>query len=154
VKDLLVKLGKRVHELRSAKQWSQEEFAHISGFHRTYIGQIERGEKNLSFGNLVKISSALGVTPSNLLSDPDDAYVEPQRAKRGLGRGGSDESPRRALEIQKLVKRLSTQRAVMEQTFVALEGLILNAGGGSQRSRRQSGVRPPAKRPRLSPSKS
>jgi transcriptional regulator with XRE-family HTH domain len=36
---------------------------------RTYIGQIERGEKNISFGNLVKISGVLGVTMSELLSE-------------------------------------------------------------------------------------
>ena len=48
--DLLVLLGKKVHELRAARNWSQEEFAHVSGFHRTYVGQIERGEKNISFG--------------------------------------------------------------------------------------------------------
>jgi transcriptional regulator with XRE-family HTH domain len=148
VKDLLAKLGKRVHELRAAKQWSQEEFAHISGFHRTYIGQIERGEKNLSFGNLVKIASVLGVTPSDLLSSLDDVNAEPRRAMRGVGRDETTESARRTLEIQRLVKRLSTQRTVIEQTFLALEGLILNAGGSSQRSRRQSGGRPPAKRAR------
>ena len=51
MKDLLVLLGKRIHELRAAKKWSQEEFAHMSGLHRTYIGQIERGEKNISFAN-------------------------------------------------------------------------------------------------------
>jgi transcriptional regulator with XRE-family HTH domain len=73
VKNLLILLGKRVHELRTAKKWSQEEFAHISGLHRTYIGQIERGEKNISFGNLSKISSVLGVTLSELLSGLEDA---------------------------------------------------------------------------------
>jgi transcriptional regulator with XRE-family HTH domain len=63
VNDLLVLLGKRVHELRGAKKWSQEEFAHISGLHRTYIGQIELGEKNISFGNLSKIAGVLGGDP-------------------------------------------------------------------------------------------
>jgi DNA-binding XRE family transcriptional regulator len=63
---------KRVHELRAAKEWSQEEFAHISGLHDTYIGQIERGEKNISFGNLSKIASVLGVTLSELLSGLED----------------------------------------------------------------------------------
>jgi transcriptional regulator with XRE-family HTH domain len=59
VKDLLVILGKRIHELRAARKWSQEEFAHVSGLHRTYIGQIERGEKNISFDNLSRVSSVL-----------------------------------------------------------------------------------------------
>jgi transcriptional regulator with XRE-family HTH domain len=66
VNELLVLLGKRIHDLRAAKKWSQEEFAHISGLHRTYIGQIERGEKNISFENLSKVAGALGVTLSEL----------------------------------------------------------------------------------------
>jgi transcriptional regulator with XRE-family HTH domain len=72
VKDLLELLGKRVHERRVAKKWSQEEFAHLSGRHRTYIGQIERGENNISFANLVKISGVLGVTMSELLAGIGD----------------------------------------------------------------------------------
>jgi transcriptional regulator with XRE-family HTH domain len=72
VKDLLELLGKRVHERRVARKWSQEEFAHVSGLHRTYIGQIERGEKNISFANLVKISGVLGVTMAELLAGIED----------------------------------------------------------------------------------
>ena len=68
MKDLLVLSGKRVQELRVGRKWSQEEFAHASGLHRTYIGQIERGEKNISFANLLKISGVLGVTMSELLA--------------------------------------------------------------------------------------
>jgi transcriptional regulator with XRE-family HTH domain len=60
-------LGKRVQKLRAAHNWSQEEFAAIAGLHRTYVGQEERAEKNLSFDNLMKISTALGVTLSELL---------------------------------------------------------------------------------------
>ena len=62
--ELLVLLGKRIHDLRAAKIWSQEEFAHISGLHRTYIGQIERGDKNISFENLSKEAGVLGLTLS------------------------------------------------------------------------------------------
>ena len=86
----LILLGKRVHDLRSAKNWSQEEFAHISGLHRTYIGQIERGEKNISFGNLSKIAGALGVTLSELLSGLEDGGavdVETKRARKAGSRG-------------------------------------------------------------------
>ena len=65
--DLLALLGKRIHDLRAAKKWSQDEFAHIGSFHWTYVGQIERGEKNMSFDNLAKVADALGVTMSALL---------------------------------------------------------------------------------------
>jgi len=82
VKDLLILLGKRVHELRAAKDWSQEEFAHVSGLHRTYIGQIERGEKNISFGNLSKIAGVLGVTMSELLSGLEAGGVLDMEPKR------------------------------------------------------------------------
>lgn len=80
--DLLALLGKRVHELRAAKKWSQEEFAHVSGLHRTYIGQIERGEKNISFENLLKVAGVLGVTLSELLSGLEDGGALNGAAKR------------------------------------------------------------------------
>ena len=86
--NLLILLGKRVHELRAARKWSQEDFAHISGLHRTYVGQIERGEKNISFGNLSKVSSVLGVTLSELLSGletSDKLIVESTRGKEPGG---------------------------------------------------------------------
>ncbi len=51
----LVLLGKRIHDLQAAHEWSQEEFAHVSGFHRTYVGQIERGKKKMSFDDLAKL---------------------------------------------------------------------------------------------------
>jgi transcriptional regulator with XRE-family HTH domain len=46
------KLGDRIRKLRSRKGWSQEQFAAISGLHRTYIGAVERGEKNLTISTL------------------------------------------------------------------------------------------------------
>jgi transcriptional regulator with XRE-family HTH domain len=61
-------LGKRVRDLRAKKGYSQEAFADFMGVHRTFVGAIERGESNLSFSNLVRISKALGITLSQLLS--------------------------------------------------------------------------------------
>jgi len=93
VNDLLVLLGKRIHELRAARKWSQEEFAHVSGFHRTYVGQIERGEKNMSFDNLAKVADALGVTMSTLLDGLEHrsaTNLKVQRADAG-GQGAKDE---------------------------------------------------------------
>lgn len=64
---LLVRLGKRVRELRVAAGYSQEAFAERCGLHRTYVGSIERGERNVSFLNLAVIARALGITVSDLV---------------------------------------------------------------------------------------
>lgn len=125
MKELLVLLGKRVHELRVAKKWSQEEFAHVSGLHRTYIGQIERGEKNISFGNLVKVAAVLGVTASELLSalEGGDGSTAELKLKRTASAGRTDPNSDR-YEIQKLLGRFKHQRAAMDQTMSALEKLM------------------------------
>jgi transcriptional regulator with XRE-family HTH domain len=68
VQEILVALGRRVRELRLKRGYSQEAFADHCGVHRTFMGTIERGESNLSFSNLVKVSKALGLTLSQLLS--------------------------------------------------------------------------------------
>jgi transcriptional regulator with XRE-family HTH domain len=131
VKNLLVLLGTRVHELRTAKNWSQEEFAHVSGLHRTYIGQIERGEKNISFGNLLKISGVLGVTLSELLSGLEDGGPLNLESKRSPDSGSQKmiDAAHRMFEIQKLVKRLRLQRTEVDRTILALEGLAVRSAG-------------------------
>lgn len=68
VQVILRVLGQRIRELRSGKGYSQEAFADLCGVHRTFMGTVERGESNLSFTNLAKISTALGITLSQLLS--------------------------------------------------------------------------------------
>jgi transcriptional regulator with XRE-family HTH domain len=57
----LIKLGKRIRELRKTKGLSQESFADEVGLDRTYVGGIERGERNLTTLNLVRIALALEV---------------------------------------------------------------------------------------------
>ena len=133
--DLLTLLGKRVHELRAAKKWSQEEFAHISGLHRTYIGQIERGEKNISFGNLLKVASVLGVTLSELLSGLEDGSALGRKSKQAPS--GSQRASDTALlmaEIRQLVRRLALQRTAMDRTIVTLEELAVH-GPQTRKSR-------------------
>jgi len=56
------KFGKRVRQLRENKGWSQERFADECGLHRTYVGGIERGERNPTLKNIYAIAKALGVT--------------------------------------------------------------------------------------------
>jgi transcriptional regulator with XRE-family HTH domain len=132
VKDLLVLLGKRVHDLRAAKKWSQEEFAHVSGLHRTYIGQIERGEKNISFGNLVKVSNALGVTMAELLAELEAGGPGgPERPLDPGDRKGRN-SPGRILDLQKLLTRLRVQRTAMDRTMASLEKLMAVTSTGSR----------------------
>jgi transcriptional regulator with XRE-family HTH domain len=65
----LVKLqfGERLRNLRKERQLSQEDFAELTQLHRTYIGGIERGERNVSLINIVQIARALEITPSQLL---------------------------------------------------------------------------------------
>jgi len=63
-----VALGRAIRDLREGIGISQETLADRSGLHRTYVGGIERGERNLSYGNLLKVASALKVSPSQLLS--------------------------------------------------------------------------------------
>jgi transcriptional regulator with XRE-family HTH domain len=65
--DIQEKVGKKVREIRKQKGLSQEELAFRSGLHRTYISDIERGDRNVSLKNIEKIARALGVKPSELL---------------------------------------------------------------------------------------
>ena len=57
----------RIRELRLAKGISQEALADLAGVHRTYMGSVERGERNISLENIVKIARALKVASGNLL---------------------------------------------------------------------------------------
>lgn len=58
--------GKRLRELRKLRGWSQEEFALRVGLDRSYIGGVERGERNISLENIILISAALSVPTSQL----------------------------------------------------------------------------------------
>lgn len=60
-------LGENVRSLRIERQITQEQLAEICDLHRTYIGAIERGDRNVSLNNIVKIAHALNVAPSDLL---------------------------------------------------------------------------------------
>lgn len=49
---LIEEFGKRIRQLRTERNLSQEELSFLTGFHRTYIGMIERGERNISLSNI------------------------------------------------------------------------------------------------------
>jgi len=58
--------GAQVRDLRAIQKLSQEQLADQSGLHRTYIGGVERGERNISLDAIWKIAEALGITPADL----------------------------------------------------------------------------------------
>ncbi len=65
---LIVALGEVLQERRNKLNLSQNELAHTSDFHRSYISDVERGYRNISLKNLSKLASALQIPISNLLS--------------------------------------------------------------------------------------
>lgn len=66
-KRLLTQIGKKIRELRIEAGFSQEQLAFESNLDRTYIGSVERGERNISLINIAKIASALNIQPHELL---------------------------------------------------------------------------------------
>jgi transcriptional regulator with XRE-family HTH domain len=66
-RDPRAEFGKRVRSLRHSLGWTLEELAEEAGMHWTYIGSVERGERNLSLINIVRLARALGVGPEDLV---------------------------------------------------------------------------------------
>ena len=65
--EINIKVGNKIREQRIKKGWTQEQLAFETDLHRAYIGQIERGEKNIGLQNLEKIATALGIELSELI---------------------------------------------------------------------------------------
>ncbi|MGE8143502.1 helix-turn-helix domain-containing protein [Novosphingobium sp. NPDC080210] len=63
-------LGANLKRLRTAKGWSQEDYAFEAGIHRTYISDIERGARNPTIEVLVKLAAPLGVEAADLIRAP------------------------------------------------------------------------------------
>jgi transcriptional regulator with XRE-family HTH domain len=67
----LQRFGARVRAERERLGLSQEELADRGGMHRTYLGGVERGERNIGLLNVIRIAKALGVPVGELLPDID-----------------------------------------------------------------------------------
>lgn len=65
-RNILITFGQNVQRLRKERKLSQERLAELANLHRTYIGMIERAEKNITLLNIEKIVNALGVEIKNL----------------------------------------------------------------------------------------
>ncbi|MEI6441762.1 MAG: helix-turn-helix transcriptional regulator [Nostocales cyanobacterium ELA583] len=61
------KLGSNIKQLRTKLELSQEQLAEKADLHRTYVGAVERGERNISLDNILAIARALGISASELL---------------------------------------------------------------------------------------
>ena len=68
-KKILIEFGEKIRELRKEQGISQEELSYKADLHRTYIGMIERAEKNITLINIEKIAKALNVDRKELFND-------------------------------------------------------------------------------------
>lgn len=66
---ILTTFGSRMRSLRLEKGWSQETLAEKTGLHRTYIGSVERAERNICLINIYIISEALEISVKDLMQD-------------------------------------------------------------------------------------
>ena len=70
--DIAKAVGQRIRNYRTKKGLSQEKLAELSGCHPTYIGQLERGEKNATLESIERITAALGISLSKLFEKLDN----------------------------------------------------------------------------------
>ena len=69
--DIVKVFGKNLRKYRKNLNVSQEKFAEMCNLHRTYISDIERGERSISLGNIQKIADALGIETYKLFLEDD-----------------------------------------------------------------------------------
>jgi len=74
--EIAKQVGQRIRNYRVQLGLSQEKLAELSGVHPTYIGQVERGEKNATLESIEKIANALGLPLSNLFEKLDECTNE------------------------------------------------------------------------------
>lgn len=117
--DLLERLGRRIRDLRAERGWSQEQFADVCGVHRTYMGHLERGEKNMSFSSIVRVANALDVRLSDLFAGLEEGT---STTSPKSGRGGRIskkvraelDKPRALRQLATLERAVSTLRKVLD----------------------------------------
>jgi len=74
---LISEFGQRIKQLRNEKNISQEKLSFATGFHRTYIGMVERGERNISLTNMAVFAKIFEINISELL---DFSSINPQHS--------------------------------------------------------------------------
>jgi transcriptional regulator with XRE-family HTH domain len=76
---LVKEFGLRIKQIRTEKRMSQEQLSFLTGFHRTYIGMIERGERNISLANIAVFARVFEMTVAELL---DLSSINPRHSHR------------------------------------------------------------------------
>jgi transcriptional regulator with XRE-family HTH domain len=105
---LLIRLGETIRELRKLKGLSQDELGEKSGFHFTYIGGLERGERNISLSNLEKVASCLSVNISDLLRS---AELNDSKTLSSVREAATS-------EITNILEKLNDSEVVMFQNII------------------------------------
>lgn len=90
--ELQQNLGNNLRALRAATGLTQEELADVLGIHRTYIGGLERGERNVTLQTVERLAASLGITAMSLLDGtlPDQRQIN----RVAAGRSGARNHPR------------------------------------------------------------
>jgi transcriptional regulator with XRE-family HTH domain len=114
VQDLQRSIGDRIRRLRQKNGWSQEEFAALCGLHRTYMGHVERGEKNLSLSTMMRIADGLGIVPTELFKPM------PKRTKDFGGIQGRRKESFGPAAIMHLIKGFQSERQALAKTVDSL----------------------------------
>lgn len=107
MEEYLKRIGKRIREYRKTQHMNQETLGEKAGLHHTYIGQVERGEKNLTVGSLVRISDALGISPEQLLSDQAPDTSATRKTEMDAAANGSE--PDKTAGMEEQVARIIAQ---------------------------------------------
>jgi transcriptional regulator with XRE-family HTH domain len=109
--DYLKMVGHRVRDLRKERGLSQEALGERGGFHYSYIGQIERGEKNVSLLNLVKIARALEVNMAQLFTylDEDELYTESEADLQEIVKTLRTKKPHQVRMARNIVREIVTE---------------------------------------------
>ncbi len=92
---ILAAFGRRVRESREQRELSQEALADLCGLHRTYVGSLERGERNVGLVNIYVLAAALRVPPGDLLVQVPVAAAEGLDQDAGPGLASVEETAQR-----------------------------------------------------------
>ncbi|MFJ7827606.1 helix-turn-helix domain-containing protein [Psychrobacillus sp. NPDC096623] len=113
MEDIVKIVGEKIRNFRKERGLSQEELAHQASLHNTYIGQLERGEKNATIESLYKITNALGITLEELFSN---TQTGPKA---------------NSIEITKIITLLEDRSSNDQRTILSFIELLINWKGNN-----------------------